>query len=183
MSSFLFESSLSLLAMLLIDRVFLAKTTKHQFKRAFLLACLLVPLVLPFISFNVYYEAGASNAVEKISSPLIDWDSIEPATINEAINTQIARSTESMTATPEQEFKVDWYLTGTLAYGFVALFFLLRLSRSLWLLRQNIVQSTMDSYQGHPLVLLETNVSLTVFSITSSSAKLTLKTQRSVQPC
>ncbi|QRM88313.1 hypothetical protein FG167_03435 [Lacinutrix sp. WUR7] len=61
----LLKSSICLLAFIAFYKVFLERTSNHQFKRIYLLGVVLVSITIPFITFIEYIEP--QNALTNIS--------------------------------------------------------------------------------------------------------------------
>lgn len=153
MSVYLIESGICLLAMLLIYRLLLAKTTLHQLKRGFLVACLVVPILLPMASIVVYYEPTAVQAIEDRSPR---WIGLNDLTDEAPVEISSTVEYSAVQDGPQKSVSTfDWPMVLLVTYTLVTLFFLTRLLLNIIAIHRLANRSEKERHKGFRLILLE----------------------------
>ncbi len=153
MINYLIESSVCLLVMLLLYRLLLAKTSMHQIKRTFLLACLIIPLLLPLASVDVYYEPAIVKKVENTSTRWTGLNLLEEEAHQALVTTsQVALTDPEVKKTSKS---IDWVAIVATLYLVVTLLFLIRLAINIGQIRRLADRSEQKYLEQYRLVLLD----------------------------
>jgi len=157
MSNYLIESSLCLLVMLLIYRVFLSKTTLHQVKRVFLLASILVPLLLPLANIEVYYGTEVVSEPQPTPSFVTGLQNIESTEeLTPTIPIEQAQETTPQESTTQF---IDWGIVLFGLYGLITALFLIRLLFQVYKINRLANRSEQEEHPDYRLVLLDKTAS------------------------
>ena len=130
MKEFLLEAAICLSVMLLLYRFLLSKTSMHQLKRFYLLACLVVPLLIPLTSIDIVYGTtspevtAARDFMANSESPDFYYEELLPNT-----EAALPATTSEPLTKAEAPAEFDWNLVWI---GLYALISIVLLARLLW---------------------------------------------------
>lgn len=138
--SYLLNSGICLLILLLIYRLFLQKESMYQFNRFFLLFSIVVSFLIPLITVEVTIEKAVSAILDPINPKLpIEYQNYQT------------------TDTPTQS-DFDWRFLGWGIYFFVSGILLYRFFRNIKLILEKVKNNEIVDYNGYKLVLVQEDV-------------------------
>lgn len=153
MVTYLIEYSVCLAIMLLTYRFILARTSLHQLKRFYLLGCLVLPLTLPLLEFNLYYGEAAviqqPLAIQQSPEPFIELSSDSPGKAR--LNVQ----TERVLITAEAPSTIHWSFWVLSAYTLILAILLMRFLINIYRIGHLARASESELYKGHKVILLK----------------------------
>lgn len=149
---YLIESTLCLTIMLLVYRLILSKTSLHQLKRFYLLACLLLPLALPLLQVEVYY--GDAPVVTR---PIDFYQAMSPNLELNVVPFDQPLEAESTTE-PETEHKqaiTDWSFWVLALYLLIAALLFIRFFANIYRIGHLAKKLPFENHNGFKIILLE----------------------------
>lgn len=154
MIDYIIESTACLAIMLLAYRFILSKTALHQLKRFYLLTCLVLPLTLPLLQFDLYYG----------QAPIIEEALPHPASSQFfELNTEnLSEAPESNEAirTPEtypQQSSINWPFWILSFYALIITLLLIRFLTNIYRINRLAKTSASELYKNHKIFLLQGN--------------------------
>ncbi|ARK11064.1 M56 family metallopeptidase [Fibrella sp. ES10-3-2-2] len=154
MTTYLLESSLSLLVLLGVYRLWLENQPMHQLKRAYLLGALLLSLAGPLVSIQI--PAGwllFFDPVQISDKQLVVVDGVAYRSDAARLVTMLDRKAPT-TKVPEPTSSVPYWLW---PYGAVTTLMLARFIRNLYVLLRQVWTNLIEPYYGATLVKLPGN--------------------------
>ncbi|GEM_PF-4465176 len=150
---YLIESSVCLAVMLLIYRFTLARTSLHRFKRFYLLACLVLPLMLPLSQIDIYY--GQAPIIERkvADAPVVAPFILSDIATSDEAEAHLPVEGEVVTNTPAPT--VRWPMLILAVYALTILVLLKRFLTNIHRIRRLASTSEHKTYEGHRVILLK----------------------------
>ncbi|GAB5523982.1 MAG: hypothetical protein Roseis2KO_18540 [Roseivirga sp.] len=153
MVNYLIESSVCLAIMLLTYRLLLSGTSLHRLKRFYLLACLVLPLTLPLMEFDLHYGEAPAVQQEKMPNHLS-----QPYFQPNADGPQSPAGTSGIVQVPASsppQSSVNWLFWGIVGYSSVIALLMIRFLTNIYRIRRLARTSQSKLYKGHRIVLLK----------------------------
>ncbi len=150
---YLIEYSVCLAIMLLTYRLILAKTSLHQLKRFYLLGCLVLPLTLPLVEFDLYY--GESQVIqERLTAQPLYKPFTEPGSdsIGEA---EQSTQVEQLPITTQAPSSINWSFWMLSTYALILAILLVRFLTNIYRIGHLARASESELYNGHRVILLK----------------------------
>ncbi|MCE7992026.1 MAG: peptidoglycan DD-metalloendopeptidase family protein [Roseivirga sp.] len=153
MITYLIESTACLAIMLLIYRFILSKTSLHQLKRFYLLACLVLPLTLPLLQFDLYY--GKAPIIEEALPYPVSSQFFES---NTGKTSQALESNEIVTTQETHaQSSINWPFWILSFYVLIIAILLIRFLTNIYRISRLARASARELYNDHKIFLLKGN--------------------------